>query len=54
MFKELYDADVSSSLISRVTYSVKECVSEWQNLPLDTIYPIVYLDCTVVKVRQNG
>lgn len=54
MFKELYDADASRSLISHVTYSVKKCVSEWQNRPLDTIYPIVYLDCTVVKVRQDG
>ncbi|MFZ7163885.1 IS256 family transposase, partial [Avibacterium avium] len=54
MFKELYDADVSTSLISRVTDSVKERVLEWQNRPLDAVYPIVYLDCIVVKVRQDG
>ncbi|MFZ7284174.1 transposase, partial [Avibacterium avium] len=42
MFKELYDADVSTSLISRVTDSVKERVLEWQNRPLDAVYPIVY------------
>ncbi|MDP0035156.1 transposase, partial [Glaesserella parasuis] len=48
MFKELYDADVSSSLISRVTDAVKERVMEWQNRPLDAVYPIVYLDCIVV------
>ena len=54
MFKELYDADVSTSLISRVTDSVKERVMEWQNRPLDAVYPIVYLDCIVVKVRQDG
>ncbi|MFK5185915.1 IS256 family transposase, partial [Glaesserella parasuis] len=54
MFKELYDADVSSSLISRVTDAVKERVMEWQNRPLDAVYPIVYLDCIVVKVRQDG
>lgn len=54
MFKELYDAEVSTSLISRVTDSVKERVLEWQNRPLDAVYPIVYLDCIVVKVRQDG
>ncbi|WP_150539100.1 IS256 family transposase [Actinobacillus vicugnae] len=54
MFKELYDADVSPSLISRVTDSVKERVLAWQNRPLNAVYPIVYLDCIVVKVRQEG
>ena len=49
MFKELYDADVSTSLISRVTDAVKERVMEWQNRPLDAVYPIVYLDCIVVS-----
>lgn len=53
-FKELYDADVSATLISRVTDAVKEQVVEWQNRPLDAIYPIVYLDCIVVKVRQDN
>ncbi|WP_145590231.1 IS256 family transposase [Yersinia aleksiciae] len=53
-FKEMYDADVSPTLISKVTDAVKEQVTEWQNRPLDTLYPIVYLDCIVVKVRHNG
>ncbi|OSL36416.1 transposase, Mutator family [Escherichia albertii B156] len=53
-FKEMYDADVSPTLISKVTDAVKEQVSEWQNRPLDALYPIVYLDCIVVKVRHNG
>ncbi|EKO3923391.1 IS256 family transposase [Vibrio metschnikovii] len=52
-FKEMYDADVSASLISKVTDAVLEQVIEWQARPLDAIYPIVYLDCIVVKVRQN-
>lgn len=52
-FKEMYDADVSPTLISKVTDAVKEQVTEWQNRPLDAIYPIVYLDCIVVKVRQG-
>lgn len=52
-FKEMYGAEVSATLISRVTEAVIEQVTEWQNRPLDPIYPIVYLDCIVVKVRQN-
>jgi putative transposase len=53
-FKEMYDADVSPTLISKVTDAVKEQVAEWQNRPLDALYPIVYMDCIVVKVRHNG
>ena len=52
-FEEMYDADVSPSLISRVTDSVLEQVVEWQSRPLDAVYPIVYLDCLVVKIRQD-
>ncbi len=50
-FKELYDADVSPTLVSKVTDAVMEQVTEWQNRPLDAVYPIVYLDCIVLKVR---
>ncbi len=53
-FKELYDADVSPALVSKVTDAVMEQVVEWQNRPLDTVYPIVYLDCIVLKVRQDS
>jgi len=52
-FKEMYDADVSASLISKVTDSVLERVVEWQSRPLEAIYPIVYLDCIAVKIRQD-
>ncbi|SCB84411.1 Transposase, Mutator family [Kosakonia oryziphila] len=52
--KEMYDADVSPTLISKVTDTVKEQVTEWQNRQLDALYPVVYMDCIVVKVRQNG
>nr|AIW80470.1 transposase, Mutator family [uncultured bacterium] len=54
VFKELYDADVSPALISKVTDAVMELVVEWQNRPLDAVYPIVYLDCIVLKVRQDS
>ena len=52
-FKEMYDADVSPTLISKITNAVIEQVVEWQSRPLDAVYPLVYLDCIVVKVRQD-
>lgn len=52
-FKQLYDVEVSPALISRVTDAVIEQVIEWQSRPLDPVYPIVYLDCIVLKIRQD-
>jgi putative transposase len=52
-FKEMYDADVSPALISKITDAVIDEVVQWQNRPLEPVYPIVYLDCIVVKVRHN-
>lgn len=52
-FKEMYDADVSATLISKVTDRVLDIVTEWQSRPVDAVYPIVYLDCIVLKIRQN-
>ena len=49
-FKAMY----SLTLISKVIDSVKEQVIEWQNRPLDNLYPMIYLDCFVVKVKQDG
>lgn len=51
--KELYGADVSPTLISNITDAVIDKVIEWQSRPLDAIYPIVYLDCIVLKIRQD-
>ena len=51
--KELYDVDISSSLVSRVTDNILEDITAWQNRPLSSVYPIVYLDCIVVKIRQD-
>ena len=50
---EMYGTEISAELISQITESVHEKVIEWQNRPLDSIYPILYLDCIVVKVRQD-
>ena len=44
---------MSPTLISKVTDAVIEQVTEWQARPLDAVYPIVYLDCIVVKIRQD-
>jgi putative transposase len=52
--KEIYRVDISADFISKVTDAVIEKVKEWQNRALDRIYPIVYLDCLVVKVRDEG
>ncbi len=52
-FTELYGAEVSATLISKVTDAVITQVVEWQSRPLDAVYPILYLDCIVVKIRQD-
>lgn len=52
-FQEMYGADISAGLVSQVTNSVLDKVIEWQNRPLDAIYPIVYFDCIVIKIRQD-
>jgi putative transposase len=51
---ELYGVEVSPTLISNVTDSVLEDVKEWQNRPLDAVYPIVYLDAIHLKLRTEG
>ena len=50
----MYDTDISPTLISKVTDSVSEQVIAWQNRPLNELYPIIYLDCIVVKIRQDN
>jgi putative transposase len=52
-FRELYGADISPALVSKVTDAVLDKVIEWQSRPLDGLYPILYLDCIVVKIRQD-
>ena len=52
--QEMYATEVSASLISSVTDAVADEVKAWQARPLDAIYPIVYLDCIHVKVRDGA
>lgn len=52
--KEMYDFDVSTSTISRITNAVASEVITWQNRPLDQLYLIVWMDGIVFKVRENS
>ena len=52
--EEMYGTEVSPTLISTVTDAVIEDAKAWQSRPLDALYPIVYLDCIHVKVRDAG
>ena len=52
--QEMYGAEVSPSLISNVTDAVIDEVKLWQARPLDQVYPILYLDCIHVKVRDGA
>ena len=51
---DMYGTQVSPTLISNVTDAVVEDVKQWQSRPLDAVYPVVYLDCIHVKVRDAG
>src|SRR6202522_1296301 len=52
--EEMYGIEVSPALISNVTDAVIEEVKLWQGRPLEELYPIVYLDALMVKVRDEG
>jgi len=52
--EELYGTEVSPTLISAVTEAVRDELNEWQSRPLDTLYPVIWLDALVVKVRDGG
>lgn len=52
--KEIYGVTVSPTLVSDVTSEVMEDVREWQNRPLDPVYPVLFLDAIMVKSREDG
>src|SRR5438105_5623099 len=52
--EEIYGVEVSPTLISNVTDAVIEEVKQWQSRPLEELYPIVYLDALLVKMRDQG
>ena len=53
-FEEAYGVEVSPTFISQVTNAVLDEVNAWQQRPLAAVYPIVYLDCLVVRSRDSG
>jgi len=52
--RDIYGVEASASLISRITDKILPQVIEWQNRPLDAVYPIVFLDGIVFKVRKDS
>ena len=52
--EEIYQVEVSPSLISSVADAITDEVKAWQSRPLDAVYPILYLDALVVKVRESS
>ena len=52
--RDMYDFEVSTSTISRITNAVASEVVAWQNRPLDELYLIVWMDGIVFKVRENS
>jgi putative transposase len=52
--KELYATDISADLISSVTDAVIEEIRDWQNRPLEPLYPVIIFDALRVKIRDEG
>lgn len=50
---EIYGAEVSKQTISTITDRVMDGMAEWQNRPLDPVYPVVFIDCIHVKIREG-
>src|SRR5262249_19090367 len=51
---EVYGTEVSPGLISRVTDLIADEITTWQTRPLDPVYPILYIDALVLKIRDGG
>src|SRR5947208_3944178 len=50
---EVYGAEVSKDRITAITDRVMDGMAEWQNRPLDAVYPVVFIDCIHVKIRDG-
>jgi transposase-like protein len=50
---EIYGAEVSKQTISTITDRVMDGMAEWQNRPLDAVYPVIFIDCNHVKIREG-
>ena len=54
LLSDMYGMDISPSLISKITDRLLPKIEEWQNRPLDSVYPVIYTDSIFYKVRQEG
>jgi putative transposase len=52
--EEMYGVRVSRELISKVTDAVMDDVREWAKRPLEDVYPVIFLDALVLKIREGG
>ena len=52
--QEIYGVDVGRDLISRVTDAVMDDARAWASRPLEDVYPVIFLDALVLKIRENG
>src|SRR5665213_3064850 len=51
--EEIYDAKVSKETVTRITDQVLDMMVEWQNRPLDSVYPVMFVDAINVKFREG-
>jgi transposase-like protein len=52
--KEMYDVEMSDSIISRIIDKITPEIEEWQNRTLEPVYPIVYMDAMVFKIKDDN
>ncbi|WMJ21967.1 IS256 family transposase [Paludicola sp. MB14-C6] len=52
--KNLYDVEISDGLVSKITEKIMPEVTAWQNRPLDSVYPFVFMDAIHYKVKENN
>nr|WP_215905350.1 transposase [Treponema phagedenis] len=52
--KEIYGFGLSESMVSKITNKILPSIEEWQNRPLESVYPIVFLDAIHYNVRENS
>lgn len=52
--KDLYGVEVSAEMVSKITERIVPEIKEWQNRPLDPIYPFVFMDAVHYKIREDG
>jgi putative transposase len=52
-FAEIYDTSLSKETISRITDQIVDVMTDWQNRPLDRVYPVIFIDAVHVKIRDG-